>query len=79
MVNDIYIGRQVLSESDDTDLSNKWKKIFHVKLLKVLLKEKTGSLSQEGLMSPVVLLMLLSRTVKPKVEQQIKTKLILES
>lgn len=49
------------------------------KVVKSSVKGKDWKLSQEGLMSPVVLLMLLSRTVKPKVEQQIKTKLILES
>lgn len=43
MVSHIYSGRQVGSVSSDIDLSDKWKNVFHVQLLKALLKEKIGS------------------------------------
>lgn len=44
MVNNI--GRQVRSASDDTDLSDKWKKIFHVKaFIKSSVKGKDCKLS----------------------------------
>lgn len=67
MVNNICIGRQVRSASDNIDLSDKWKKIFHVKVfIESSVKGKDWKLSQAGLVPPIMLLMLLTRTAEPQ-------------